>query len=55
MLMGVKCLDCQEDMIMSDVISGKYPIVKTMWSCSKHGAIEVTHMNDEAWKKQYKN
>ena len=55
MLIGVKCLECNKDMIMGDVIRGKYPIVKTMWSCYKHTPVEVTHISDKEWEKQNKN
>ena len=50
MLMGVRCLTCDKEMTMHDVIRGQAPIVKTSWSCPEHGVVEVTHINDEAWE-----
>lgn len=51
MLMGVRCLTCDKEMIMSDVIRGKAPIVETIWSCPEHGVVQVTHIKDKAWEK----
>ena len=53
MLVGVKCLTCDKEMIMSDVIRGEQPLVKSFWSCPRHGGIEVTHIKDDKWEEWY--